>query len=431
MPAIVLKDYTWRQTKEAVIISVDVNNHPNNADIFAIDNYVKINFTPFIFELFLSHDILEESSECILSEKQVVLTLKKGIINRKWDSLVLDDLSKEKKSRIRAQAVQRLQMLAEQKRKKLRDKKQELQRQGVREQIDIDTETLKKIEMIRDSHRKEAMSEFENWRKNILIENIYQCPGTIQNKKQEIFDKTNSSNENSIVITEICEKEDDDLKKLEEDKKRGEKIIQNLINGKLFGERKKIFETNNKNNPKTRQFGTISIKFSERIFPTPARESHHLEEQEWLEKQAEAKRTVGFTTDDLRSEEQDPLCLKDKGDEFFKIGNYLAAISAYTHGIKLSDKMSQLYANRSAAQYAIGNFQRCAEDCSTALELMVPKCEGNRESRARCHARLGAALCKLSASQHGIGEFEEALQLSPNNLTIKNDLNRAKRILNV
>lgn len=62
---------------------------------------------------------------------------------------------------------------------------------------------------------------------------------------------------------------------------------------------------------------------------------------------------------------------------------------------------------------------------------MVPKCEGNRESRARCHARLGAALCMLSALQHGIGELEEALQLLPNNLTIKNDLYKAKRILNV
>lgn len=58
---------------------------------------------------------------------------------------------------------------------------------------------------------------------------------------------------------------------------------------------------------------------------------------------------------------------------------------------------------------------------------MQPKCEGNRESRARCHARLGAVLCKLSAPQHGIPEFEEALKLSPNNETIKNDLNEAKK----
>lgn len=57
---------------------------------------------------------------------------------------------------------------------------------------------------------------------------------------------------------------------------------------------------------------------------------------------------------------------------------------------------------------------------------MVPKCEGNRESRARCHARLGAALCKLSAPQHGIPELEAAHKLVPDNDTIKHDLDKAR-----
>lgn len=51
--------------------------------------------------------------------------------------------------------------------------------------------------------------------------------------------------------------------------------------------------------------------------------------------------------------------------EFYKAGNYLGAISAYTHGLKLSNKMVSLYVNRSAAQYSIGNYQRCIEDSST------------------------------------------------------------------
>lgn len=60
------------------------------------------------------------------------------------------------------------------------------------------------------------------------------------------------------------------------------------------------------------------------------------------------------------------------------------------------------------------------------LELMEPKCESNRVSRARCHARRGAALCKLSAPQHGIPELEAALQLDPSNDSIKRDLYAAK-----
>lgn len=47
-----------------------------------------------------------------------------------------------------------------------------------------------------------------------------------------------------------------------------------------------------------------------------------------------------------------------------KVGNYLGAISAFSHGIKLNDKLEDLYIKRSAAQYAIENYQRCIEDTS-------------------------------------------------------------------
>lgn len=117
--------------------------------------------------------------------------------------------------------------------------------------------------------------------------------------------------------------------------------------------------------------------------------------------------------------------------EFFKAGNYLGAISAYSHGIKISNKMASLYVNRSAAHYALGNYHRCVEDCSKALQLIEPKCEANRESRARCHARQGAALCKLSAPQHGIPELEAALKLVPDNDSIKRDLFVAKQYYNI
>jgi len=57
--------------------------------------------------------------------------------------------------------------------------------------------------------------------------------------------------------------------------------------------------------------------------------------------------------------------------DFFKVGNYLAAISAYTHGIKISDKMAALYVNRSAAHYALGNYYRCIDDCSKVMEIII------------------------------------------------------------
>lgn len=66
-----------------------------------------------------------------------------------------------------------------------------------------------------------------------------------------------------------------------------------------------------------------------------------------------------------------------------------------------------------------------------ALELMEPKCESNRELRAQCHARRGAALCKLSSPQHGIPELKVALELAPDNETIKRDVLAAKQYFDI
>ncbi|XP_034947682.1 dynein assembly factor 4, axonemal-like [Chelonus insularis] len=491
MPVIIIKDYTWRQTAEKIIITIPIRGKPKNVDVFAIDNYVKISFHPFMLELFLWHNIVEEESEFILAESSAILTLKKAEVNQEWSNLTLDNLSKDKKREYRCQALERAQLSAERRAKAKKEKQQELQKEAVREQIALDTEIINKINTIRDEHRKEAMAELEDWRskaenpilsneKGIIQENrkSYRAPlkwfksevsadknnlishseatgnqNICSNKKpNEIANISNSNRieendhlitgknnflessvteQSSSIIEELSNDKNSEVtqKKLDKDRQRGKEIIDRILSGKYPIHKKSIFENSDVSIPTPRQCGRISITFSERAFPTPARESYHLEEQEWLEKQAEARRKYGFVSEDLRFEEQDPLWLKDKGDEFFKVGNYLAAINAYTRGIKLSEKMSSLYANRSAAQYALGNYRRCAEDCSAALELMVPKCESNRESRARCHARLGAALCKLSAPQHGIIELEAALKLVPDNETVKRDLAEAKRFL--
>lgn len=106
--------------------------------------------------------------------------------------------------------------------------------------------------------------------------------------------------------------------------------------------------------PSPRNTVTLQVDFTPREFPTPLRDSQVEEEEEWLRKQAAARRSVGFISEDLRPEEKNPYYLKQKGDEFLKAGNYLGAISAYSFGIKLRDTFADLYVARAAAHLGQG-----------------------------------------------------------------------------
>ncbi|XP_078038764.1 dynein axonemal assembly factor 4 [Augochlora pura] len=514
MPAIVIKDYTWRQTSELVTLNIPLRGNPTNVDVFVVDNYVKVSFPPFILELFLWSDVVEEGSKCIITNQEAILSLQKTEVTLEWPSLEVENIDKDTKRRYRNRALERAQTKAEELEKMKKEKRQYLQREAVKEQININTVTLNKIDAIKNAHRKEAMRDLEDWRSMAELPFLPELGGEVQENRKAykapltwFRDDSNKLKSRALTddeilgtprITEILEDEipkpkealshsneneeielNRKLIKLKEDnedileqKRNNEKSIydtsddssssegsgtndQSKLHGFVKGTSKKklhkknksrpgwesvkaaingrlvrkdsIFDDPSKSIPLPRKKGTINVTFSDRKFPTPARESSHLEEQEWLEKQAEARRKIGFDSADLRPEERDPQWLKDKGDEFFKVGNYMAAISAYSYGIKISDKLASLFVNRSAAQYALGNYCRCIEDCSKALELMEPKCENNRESRARCHARRGAALCKLSSPQHGIPELEAALKLAPDNESIKRDVLAAKQ----
>ncbi|KYN09314.1 hypothetical protein ALC57_18584, partial [Trachymyrmex cornetzi] len=503
---------------------------------------VVISFSPFILELFLWENVLEEESECTLTDTEAIFSLQKASLAVYWPILEVKNISKSEKCHARNQVLEKAQKVLENRAKCKKEKFQNLQKEAIKIQINLDTNTLNKIEALRNSHRKAAMQDFEDWQLNAEIPFLENISGKVQKNRKayrpplqwfkddldiiqsreidkkevegnqqdksiiieelekeliveekseegltinkdltvnESIDHTNSKedttlNENTgnkadVEIKETtnvskdfnfaeCSSYYEDSESNEEVttsksstnslvKKMDQKLSQkfctktkkqrpdrNLIDRILEGRYPKInqiFDEPTKAVPLPRRNGTINVTFSERAFPTPARESSFIEEQEWLSKQAEARRKTGFVAEDLRPEEQDPQWLKDKGDDFFKTGNYLAAISAYTHGIKISDKMAALYVNRSAAHYALGNYYRCIDDCSKVLELMEPKCESNRVSRARCHARRGAALCKLSSPQHGIPELEAALKLDPSNKSIQHDLYAVKQYFNI
>lgn len=64
------------------------------------------------------------------------------------------------------------------------EKLQNLQKKAVKIQINLDTNTLNKIEALKNCHRKEAMQDFEEWRSNAEIPFLQDISGKVQKNRK-------------------------------------------------------------------------------------------------------------------------------------------------------------------------------------------------------------------------------------------------------
>ncbi|XP_023940910.1 dynein axonemal assembly factor 4-like [Bicyclus anynana] len=455
---ILVKDFSWIQSNTTIHVRVPLDPvYKEKVDLFTADCYIKAHFSPFLFEVFLLHDVDIKRSKCIVKDDVILLDLvKKQDIE--WECLE-KTLSKEDKTKKRQEILEECQQKAKQEAEDKAIRKSNLDRFTVQKAMDIDTKQHNLMDSRRDEECKKAMNDLEKWRvgnsvnceetdkqglKTVelsskdmhgthnplsyntkIIENNYvncyrqKSSGVkiveLPSSEDEDITKTNIIKENLVNVTKSTTKKGQTRKQVE--KQKPEKTV---VQSEYVEKKKE--EANKRILPNLRQTGELEITHTLRTFPTPSRESKAQEEEEWLKNITMARRATGFVSEDLRPEEQDPQWCKEKGDEFFRSGNFLGAISAYTHGITLSDKLPSLYSNRAATHFALGNFSKCATDCSTALDLMKPPCEGNRRSRAKCIARRGAALARLGYLNKAIEEMKAAGKLLPEDETIKKDI---------
>lgn len=103
------------------------------------------------------------------------------------------------------------------------------------------------------------------------------------NKNDISCSEESESDYESSSHSSIQEMNKNDIKKLynKKQKRPGLETVKSVIRGNIL-KRNNIFEEPSKSIPLPRKMGIINITFSERKFPTPARESSHVEEQEVL-----------------------------------------------------------------------------------------------------------------------------------------------------
>lgn len=101
---------------------------------------------------------------------------------------------------------------------------------------------------------------------------------------------------------------------------------------------------------------------------------------------------------------------KDKGNEFFKTGEYQTAIRHYTNAIvirivllqKIDGQNSFYYSNRARCHKLLENYKEASEDAQKCIEIDMTNLKG--------HLLLGESLCMLAKNAKNISQIDKAIE---------------------
>ncbi|XP_042750069.1 dynein axonemal assembly factor 4 isoform X1 [Lagopus leucura] len=412
-----LREHSWRQSGSAVYLSLPVRGlRVTAANIFCTERYLKVSVPPFLFEAVLYAPIDDTNSTAKIGNGIVFFTLYKKEVAM-WESLTVANVNKEELQHLRENAVLRAHEKAKEETEAKKVTKQEHKKYALEATMKLEEAERKRIEGLKEQERQKVAKELELWRhqqNNVEKQKRVQNEGELHEEGEQLKEKKKEKINKTRIPNEEISKT-----KLKDTKGRGSYSIfsENLREEQL---------------PAPRSAGTIKINFTSRVFPTALRESRVAEEEEWLQKQAEARRIINADLselEDLKEEEKNPDWLKDKGNKMFATGNYLAAVNAYNLAVRLNNKLPLLYLNRAACHLKLRNLHKAIEDSSKALELLTPPVPDNENARVKAYVRRGTAFCQLELYAEGLQDYEAALKIDPKNKTIEKDAEKIRHTI--
>ena len=393
-----VKDYSWKETELEVDIVLPLKGiKPNKADILSTERYIKVNYPPYLFEVYLYGEVIEEQCTAKVGNGVIEFRLIKKEIGL-WGSLASKEAeTKHVLEEKRAEAVEKVRKTAAELAEARAKKKREEEQFAIREQMRLEQEQREKIEGEKQEERDRANRELQRWKEEG------------KRKKVEEQQRRDAARQSAGRTGSHTGKT-----------KPATKTPSSAIWNKTEMPSKKLCAP--------RKGGSIQVHFTPRVFPTAARESKEAEEQEWLAKQAAARRiSQPKNGEEGDPNERNPEFLKDRGVKFFKAKNYESAINVFSEALALNPAFPQLYANRAACYLARGELEKCISDCSRALELYHPVVPSNQASRAKVFARRGSAYAQSSQLHLGLQDYEAAVRLVPGDQQLREDCTRLKQ----
>ncbi|XP_078036731.1 tetratricopeptide repeat domain 1 [Augochlora pura] len=137
-------------------------------------------------------------------------------------------------------------------------------------------------------------------------------------------------------------------------------------------------------------------------------------------------REIGLTEDEKESLRSEAEKLKNQGNDLFKNGVYLEAISIYTEGLQTcplaySTDRSILYANRAAAKSKCLDKESAISDCTKALEL--------NPSYVKVIVRRGQLYKETDKLDEALEDYKKLNTLDPNNAEWRHEIRKLSKMV--
>ncbi|XP_076851410.1 dynein axonemal assembly factor 4 isoform X2 [Brachyhypopomus gauderio] len=375
-----VEDYTWTQTETTVYISIPLKGvKTSKVDVLCTDEYLKVSFAPFLFEAFLFQPIDDDKSVARIGNGAAVFTLpkKEGVL---WERLCRS-VEKDKQRESREEAILKTQKKHAEKSQAKATKAQLEKKFTLETMMKLEEDERKSIQRMKDEECAKATAELEVWKEK---------QRKTEEEEEEIRRRTRGlTMHNSKHIHQ----------RQQPDETYTLRPVQQPC--RTRGEMSTRAQARCVEPAGPRESGCIKINFTPRVFPTALRESRMHEEEEWLMKQAEARRAANADLaqlEDLKEEERNPDWLKNKGDTFFRLGNYQAAVNAYDLAIRLNRAIPALFSNRAACHLKMRNLHKAVEDSSRDFRTTRQLCGSIHTTRL--FRQMPARSVRLFKAQH-------------------------------
>eukprot|EP00984_Skeletonema_dohrnii_P010576 scaffold4123_cov91-Skeletonema_dohrnii-CCMP3373.AAC.1 len=175
-------EYTWSETTETVTISVPLKGVSHKTvDILTLNNILKVNYKPYLLDLNLFQDIVEDKSKAILKDGVLSIRLMKKK-SQLWGQLCFIGSKSEIAAR-REKSMTLRDERTERQKEMAAARKVDEERMMLREHMALEEKDRQRMDDIKEKERKHAEDEmFDTFsilrqvKKDLVEDNVYSPP---------------------------------------------------------------------------------------------------------------------------------------------------------------------------------------------------------------------------------------------------------------